>query len=225
MESKDEMKGSDYFELPESFNSFCDELLFHLSQEAVKYFKLKGPAAVKYRETYYLKFYQILIRCSLDKCLDEKSDLNVVKRVMETLCIMYHVFDRFSEFDIDVKMNKVMDKAINDSRRTYNRVRRYHDALEMERATFEGREPKLWPPWLSLLRPLEKKWSQIRKKYDKGYAKSIEPRKMDERKIIYPFSHRQKYKPKKIRKRKIAGTHIQYFQPIQETKNELVLKF
>lgn len=225
MEQKDEMKMPDFFKLPESFDSFCDKLLYELSQQAIEYFQLRGPAAVAYREKYYLKFYQILIRCSLEKCLDEKSDLNVAKRIMETLVIMYHVFNRFSEFKIDKTMNTVMAKAINDSRVTYNRVRSYHNVVAMEKAQFDGKEPELWPTWLALVRPLERKWHQIRIKYDIPYANATKKVPKDERRIIYPFSHRQKYKSnKKVTKRKIPGTHIQYLRPIQHTQNTPLLK-
>lgn len=225
METKQETKMPDFFKLPESFDSFCDKLLYELSEEAITYFKLRGPAAVKYREQYYLKFYQILIRCSLSKCLDEKSDLHVVKRIMETLTIMFHVFNKFSEFKIDKTMNSVMAKAINDSRITYNRVRTYHNITAMEKARFEGKEPELWPTWLALVRPIERKWHQIRIKYDIPYANATKKVPKDERRIIYPFSHRQKYKSiKKVTKRKIPGTHIQYLRPIPALQNQPLLK-
>lgn len=234
MEQKEETKLPDFFKLPDKFDTLCDKLLYELSKEVMAYFQLKGPAAVKYREKYYVKFYQILIRCSLDKLLDEKSDLVVVKRVMETLVIMYHVFNKFSEFRIDKQMNSVMTKAINDSKRTYNRVRTYHNITAMERARFDGTQPVLWPTWLDLVRPLERKWHKIRTQYDKGYAKRFKKRYDEdnpevkqpdnERKIIYPFSHRKKYKSKKTTKRKIGGTHIQYLIPIQHTQNQPLLK-
>ena len=213
MEQKEETKMPDFFKLPDSFVSFCDKLLFELGKEAIIYFKLKGPEAVNYRKKYYLKFYQILIRCSLEKQLDEKSDLRVVQRVMETLVIMYHVFNKFSEFKIDKTMNEVMVAAVENSRRTYNRVRQYHNIVAMDRANFEGKKPKLWPTWLELVRPLERKWHNIRIQNESGYKKATEKVPINERRLVNPFSYKKKYKKTKITKRKIAGTHIQYLVP------------
>ena len=133
--------------LPEKLNTSCDKLLNEVTQEAKKLFEIHATESTYQKRKF--KFYQILMNCSLETYINEKSSINLVKRIIEILFIINYIVIKYK----DKQMKSVIDKAAIDNQKAYGKLRTYRHLLYPK----ENR----WPSWIELVKPIQRKWQYL----------------------------------------------------------------